>query len=760
MVSDKYSSSGLCLPQSTRKLICDVLAEKRHPGLQLDKLSLAGEMEKQSEVLAEVTKCTGDDTLLQKLLTRRIATFDSMKAHRFELATRGSLTLHLSRSGSVENAGIAFHPVYGFVYLPGSGLKGLARAWAETVWAPSQPDAVDAWRTIEQAFGWSKGSERHKRCWRPGEIEMPDGSAAGRIVFHDAWPLRWPEVKTDIVNNHNSNYYAGKDGPGDWEDPKPVYFLAIGEKVPFEFIISDNRPTDDGLLGFAREWLTAALQFEGAGAKTAAGYGRFASMGGETEIAFPEHVANAQFNLCLATPAFLAGADQDREDCDLRPASLRGLLRWWWRTMHTAHVGHEQLRRLETAVWGDSEVGSPVRLAVDFISGGSPKQHPNKNDRNFLREHGISQPEHKQKVTQGLFYASYGMAERRQPRRWLRPAGSRWKLTAAARDGRFREGSNGAQVKLPASILLEQVSAAVWLLARFGSAGSRSRKGFGSFDDVEVKGITSIEDCCAAAKRFRAECKFQPSADRCQDSPALDDAVVTKQDTPWEDPWFVLEQTGMILQLFAKRRKADDRLALGLPRKSGSGRNTRNLRVGNITRHASPAMWSVSTNPNEKLTVRLTAFPAPRLPNREASKEVLDELAEFASKELKKRVQGQPRGAGQRDRHRTVTGKSDPQDGSLSSPVLEKGKIVEAVLLKERTKKGGWRARHEATGVEMQIQNTADVPHEYEPGKKVELFVHSNNAFQWLNDKVKRQAEKTRQDGRGHHGGRRRDERR
>ena len=750
---DKFSSFGPCLPQSTCALIRGVHAWRRHPGLQLDKLSSAGKMENQSKALAEVTECTGDNALLQILLTRRHATLDSTNAHRFKLATRGPLTLHLSRSGSVENAGIAFHPVYGFVYLPGSGLKGLARAWAETVWAPGQSNTVEAWRTIEQAFGWSEGSERHKRCWRPGEVEMPDGSSAGRIVFHDAWPLRWPKVKTDIVNNHNSNYYAGNDSPGDWEYPIPVYFLAIGEKVPFEFIISDNRPTDDGLLDLAREWLAAALQFEGGGAKTAAGYGRFASMDGESETAWPEHVARAHFDLCLVTPAFLAGADQDREgreDCDLRPASLRGLLRWWWRTMHTAHVGHEQLRRLETAVWGDSEVGSPVRLAVDFISGGEPMQHPAKDDKKFLQQHDI-----RQKVTQGLFYASYGMAEKKQQRRWLRPAGSRWKLTVTARDGRFQVNRDAAKIKLPRSVLLEQVSIAVWLLARFGGAGSRSRKGFGSFNDVEIRDIASRKDCCAAAKRFRAECKLQPSADRCQDSPALDDAVVTKQETPWEDPWFVLEQTGMILQLFAKSRKADDRLALGLPRKSG----TRNLGVGNITRHASPAIWSVSTNLNKKLTVRLATFPAPRLPNRETSKKVLDELADFASRELKKQVQGQQPRVGQRNRYRTDPGSSGPRKGGNPSlPV--KGKIVEAALLEERTKKGGWRARHVATGREMQIMNTTDVPHEYKPGDKVELFVHSNNAFQWLTDKVKRQAEKTRHDGRGHHGGRRRDGRR
>ncbi len=67
------------------------------------------------------------------LCARRNATLTSLDAKRFPMTTRGTLTLHLSRSGALENAGIALHPVYGFVYLPGSGIKGLTRAWAETV---------------------------------------------------------------------------------------------------------------------------------------------------------------------------------------------------------------------------------------------------------------------------------------------------------------------------------------------------------------------------------------------------------------------------------------------------------------------------------------------------------------------------------------------------------------------------------------------------------------------------------------------------
>jgi CRISPR-associated protein Cmr6 len=61
------------------------------------------------------------------------------------------------------------------------------------------------------------------------------------------------------------------------------------------------------------------------------------------------------------------------------------------------------------------------------------------------------------------------------------------------------------------------------------------------------------------------------------------------------------------------------------------------------------------------------------------------------------------------------------------------GERVEAVLLEEKTRKGGWRARHVATGIAGPIQNSNDVPDEIRPGKKTEpsdtvtLIVQSAN---------------------------------
>ena len=178
------------------------------------------------------------------------------KVDRWERKTSGSLAIHLARASATENAGICLHPIYGFAYLPGTGLKGLARAFAETVWKPKETDQKAAGNEIARVFGTAS----------------KEASASGTIVFHDAWPTSWPTLIVDIVNNHHKNYYEGKDAPGDWESPEMAYFLAVAKGQEFSFALAKRRngvlPAD---LKLAEEWLDGGLTHLGFGAKTAAG---------------------------------------------------------------------------------------------------------------------------------------------------------------------------------------------------------------------------------------------------------------------------------------------------------------------------------------------------------------------------------------------------------------------------------------------------------------------------------------------------------
>jgi hypothetical protein len=56
---------------------------------------------------------------------------------------------------------------------------------------------------------------------------------------------------------------------------------------------------------------------------------------------------------------------------------------------------------------------------------------------------------------------------------------------------------------------------------------------------------------------------------------------------------------------------------------------------------------------------------------------------------------------------------------------LKAGDVVDAVLLEERTKKGGWKAQHLATGLTGPIVNSDAVPSDREPGETIKLVINA-----------------------------------
>ena len=104
--------------------VADLIEEVKvgfHPGLALDKhLDASGKAEQQKPILQRVCSGVSDQRLLDLLNRRRQQSLAD--ATLWIGKNSGPLTLHLSRATALENAGIALHPVYGFAYLPGSGL--------------------------------------------------------------------------------------------------------------------------------------------------------------------------------------------------------------------------------------------------------------------------------------------------------------------------------------------------------------------------------------------------------------------------------------------------------------------------------------------------------------------------------------------------------------------------------------------------------------------------------------------------------------
>lgn len=207
----------------------------------------------------------------------------------FTVTARSRIALHLSRAGGLENANCCLHPVYGFAYLPGSGLKGLAAAYAGHLWETQVRGTAkdeDFVREVEDIFGWAPNqirndSKRREADPRSARAGMRDHEQQrGAVVFHDAFGEQQdgtpPQLEVDVCTPHYGPYYRGESPPGDWLSPVPVTFLTIAAGTRFRFRVrpADSR-TPAELVEAAKRLLLGGLYWLGAGAKTAAGYGAF-----------------------------------------------------------------------------------------------------------------------------------------------------------------------------------------------------------------------------------------------------------------------------------------------------------------------------------------------------------------------------------------------------------------------------------------------------------------------------------------------------
>jgi CRISPR-associated protein Cmr6 len=201
--------------------------------------------------------------LYGEFLKRRQALFNTLQDQRWlieskPLTTQWRLVSGLGIAHPFET-GFVFDHTYGVPYLPGSSVKGAARAWAEEIWGKKDPYTL----TI---FGPEDGDLRQ-----------------GAVVFFDAYPIQWPELEIDILNPHYKDYYEGRQPPGDWLSPEPTYFLTVKAGQPFLFAIAtrpdgpekeiEEKATD--LVDKAWQVVMGAAQNLGLGGKTAVGYGYF-----------------------------------------------------------------------------------------------------------------------------------------------------------------------------------------------------------------------------------------------------------------------------------------------------------------------------------------------------------------------------------------------------------------------------------------------------------------------------------------------------
>lgn len=172
-----------------------------------------------------------------------------------EATVLGRMVVGLGAESVLETA-VALHRTYGVPYIPGSALKGLAAAAAHK--HLENPD----WRKVKDD---GKMGESH-------QILFGNQESSGYVTFHDAlWVPdgdRLP-LDLDVMTVHHPEYYQGEESPpADWDSPNPVAFLSARGK----YLLAVTGPEE--WVGAAVDILKDALEKDGIGAKTAAGYGR------------------------------------------------------------------------------------------------------------------------------------------------------------------------------------------------------------------------------------------------------------------------------------------------------------------------------------------------------------------------------------------------------------------------------------------------------------------------------------------------------
>lgn len=206
--------------------------------------------------IVRICKITAPDLYRHAFERWFAATHDAARFRHLAMKVQGRLLIGLSGGGALET-GCAVSQTYGMPYIPGSSLKGAARAWAKQ-------------HQIEHDV-------MHYLFGTDPDAKNPEG-LSGEIVFHDAWWIpdsggagshKNRPFAEDVVTTHHGDYYGSEGATPATDLDNPTPNALIGVRGSFLFTLEGEAIW----LKLAEFTLRKALENNGIGAKTAAGYG-------------------------------------------------------------------------------------------------------------------------------------------------------------------------------------------------------------------------------------------------------------------------------------------------------------------------------------------------------------------------------------------------------------------------------------------------------------------------------------------------------
>jgi CRISPR-associated protein Cmr6 len=216
----------------------------------------------------------------------------------FQMCTASPLIVGLGE-GHVLETSITLDRNSGAPIIPGSALKGLARATALIEIVQNLPfhedeskinylnkiddflsgknpkDADDEKTSSQRITELTKAID--KQSLHDFRAVFGTVAQVGSAIFVDGIYAddNLPRFHVDIMNPHFGDYYINQKPPSDDLSPIPVTYLTVARGQHFAFAVLPRTPNDIKLIRKAMRWLIEGLTKYGVGAKTAQGYGLF-----------------------------------------------------------------------------------------------------------------------------------------------------------------------------------------------------------------------------------------------------------------------------------------------------------------------------------------------------------------------------------------------------------------------------------------------------------------------------------------------------
>jgi len=266
-----------------------------HPGLAMYRFF---EKNKKDESLNRITKLVPDRTGLILAVRRQEDQLLSLKQKGYEVLkwTQTSDTRLVCGLGipSLAENGLLMDRVWGFPYIPGSALKGIAQDQAlmeltgDYCDGNKRRDAKRLSKNFIACFG-AQGAEHGHR------LDIYWEALKGQVIFMNAFmdPNTGKPFEIDVVNQHYRDYYLkkGTQPPADYLSPNPNFFIVLKDNIKFHFAVAArnvnlNIKDKEGesleidceaksLCYLVANWLQTAAIGIGIGGKTRVGYGYF-----------------------------------------------------------------------------------------------------------------------------------------------------------------------------------------------------------------------------------------------------------------------------------------------------------------------------------------------------------------------------------------------------------------------------------------------------------------------------------------------------